>query len=1142
LAEGSVMSHRRTRGTLLGCAAAALTLLVLHAISTRAAPPSTTPPTGLRDNTPAVHAFTGARLVVSPGKTIEHGVLVIRDGVVTAAGDQTDVTVPPDARVWDVSGRTIYPGFIDAYSELTGEAGPTTAPSDDAGGSGGAKYWNSRVTPETRADRLYRPDAEMNKKLRGQGFVARLIAPGRGVIKGTGAVVTTADAAGSKTILKPQATLHATLTVPRRMRNGEEDTGDNYPNSPMGAYALFRQAMYDAKWYAQAWDVYHGNTSLPRPEQNQSLEALQRVLPHEVNGADAAAMPVVIDTQDELYDLRADRIGKEFGLNVIIHSSGGREYRRIDEVAATKRPVIVQLNFPRPPNVATPEAADNVSLEELMEWDLAPENAGRLAKAGVEIAISSNGLRDRAIFLTSLRRAVTRGLSKDAALKALTVTPAKLFGLDQTLGTLEPGKSASFVITTGDVFTDRTSKVVDTWIDGKRYENGTPPLLDVRGTWAFTLGGATSADKHVTVRITGDLEKQTGKLYLGNVLPTTDEADKPLAASRPTTKPTEADLASLSLVDARLGFAFKSDLIGRAGFTQVSATVTGESMLGSGVAPDGSAITVVAMRTNKYSPRDDARSAPRRGSSAETEEVAPAEDETAPAPPSDPNPPSETTGGGTTRVSVPAPTTRPSSSTPGQSASAGPDRRAGSTTRPVIRNALFPVNFPLGDYGRNSLPKQPKTVIFKDATVWTSTDKGILKNATVIVKDGKIASVGDSNADTDSDAVVVDCKGKHLSPGIIDCHSHIATDGGVNESGRAISAMVRIGDFIDPNDISIYRQLGGGVTAANILHGSANPIGGQNQVIKHRWGAGPEKLKFKDAPPGIKFALGENVKQSNWGERYNSRYPQTRMGVEQIVRDEFKAAQDYRRAQKQWNETKQGIPPRHDLELEAIAEILEGTRLIHCHSYRQDEILALVRTCDAFGVRIGAFHHVLEGYKIADVLAKHGAGATAFADWWAYKIEAWDAIPYDGALLYEAGVVTSFNSDDAELGRRLNTEAGKAVKYGGVPEEEALKFVTLNPAKQLHIDKWVGSIEPGKDADLALWNGSPLSTLSRCEQTWIDGRKYFDRDEDAKQREQMQKMRVALIQRVLSTGETPGTSDEPDSTRRVLWPDEDEFD
>ena len=371
-------------------------------------------------------------------------------------------------------------------------------------------------------------------------------------------------------------------------------------------------------------------------------------------------------------------------------------------------------------------------------------------------------------------------------------------------------------------------------------------------------------------------------------------------------------------------------------------------------------------------------------------------------------------------------------------------------------------------------------------------------------------------------ALEIDGTGKHVTPGIIDAHSHTAILEGINEGTQAVTAEVGIGDVVNSYDIALYRELAGGLTAANLLHGSANPIGGKNQVIKLRWGVDPEELKFTEARPGIKFALGENVKRSNW-RMLSDRYPQTRMGVEQIIRDRFLAAREYQQAWDRYNALadKSGVvPPRRDLELETLQEILAGERLVHCHSYRQDEILMLIRIADEFGFTIGTFQHVLEGYKVGPEIAAHGAGASTFSDWWAFKVEAYDAIPYNGALMHEAGVLVTFNSDSNELARRLNTEAAKAVKYGGVDEVEALKFVTLNAAKQLAIDPYVGSLENGKDADFVIWNGHPLSTYTKCEQTWIDGRKYFDVDEDKMMRIEVKKERTRLIQKLLKSPET----------------------
>lgn len=388
--------------------------------------------------------------------------------------------------------------------------------------------------------------------------------------------------------------------------------------------------------------------------------------------------------------------------------------------------------------------------------------------------------------------------------------------------------------------------------------------------------------------------------------------------------------------------------------------------------------------------------------------------------------------------------------------------------------------------------------LIRNATVMTVTH-GTIENGSVLIRDGKIAAVG-TDVKASPSATVVDGTGKFVTPGIVDCHSHIAVSGDVNEGSLSVTSMVRIGDVIDPDDSSIFYDLAGGVTAANILHGSANPIGGQNQVIKLRWGKRAEELKFAGAPPGIKFALGENVKQSNFTFPPNvpRRYPATRMGVEETIRDAFSRARDYKA---EWDAYEAGVkagkkdlvPPRRSLELDPLVEVLEGKRLVHCHCYTADEILMLVRVSKDFGFHIATFQHVLEGYKIADVLASEHIGASTFADLWAYKIEAFDAIPYNAALMWKAGVNVSVNSDDAERARRLNLEAARVVRYGGVPRDEAFKMVTINPAEQLGIDKWVGSLDVGKDGDVVVWSADPLSSYAVAEKVFIDGQQYFDR-------------------------------------------------
>ncbi len=407
-------------------------------------------------------------------------------------------------------------------------------------------------------------------------------------------------------------------------------------------------------------------------------------------------------------------------------------------------------------------------------------------------------------------------------------------------------------------------------------------------------------------------------------------------------------------------------------------------------------------------------------------------------------------------------------------------------------------------------PEQPAAVLVRGATVWTVGPGGRLEGADLLVRGGRIAAVG-PGLEAPAGAVVIDATGKHVTPGLIDAHSHTAIDGGVNEGSDIVTAEVRIADVLDSSDVNIYRQLAGGLTAANVLHGSANAIGGQNAVIKLRWGALPEELLFEGATPGVKFALGENPKQSNWPQD-DPRYPQTRMGVEQAMVRAFEDALAYRRAKEEAAAAGGAkIPPRPDLRSEALLEILDGRRRVHSHAYRADEMLMLLGLSERYGFEIDAFQHALEAYKIADELAARGVGASTFSDWWAYKYEVVDAIPYNGAILLDRGVITSFNSDSSELARRLNTEAAKAVRYGGVSEEEALKLVTLYPAAQLGVADRVGSLEPGKDADFVVWSGHPLSTYSFAEETWIDGRKYFDRAQDLARREEIAAEREALL-------------------------------
>ena len=428
-------------------------------------------------------------------------------------------------------------------------------------------------------------------------------------------------------------------------------------------------------------------------------------------------------------------------------------------------------------------------------------------------------------------------------------------------------------------------------------------------------------------------------------------------------------------------------------------------------------------------------------------------------------------------------------------------------------NTIIATTFPNVAYG-NSKKLTPQTLLFKNATVWTNEKEGILEETDVLVKNGKIASIGKNISD--ASATVIDAKGKHLTSGIIDEHSHIAISNGVNEGGQNSSAEVTIQDVVNSEDVNIYRDLAGGVTASQLLHGSANPIGGRSAIVKWKWGLSAEEMLHKDQPKFIKFALGENVKQANWGIVNPTRFPQTRMGVEQVFTDYFQRAKEYDTIWKNYKASKgKSKAPRVDLELQTLAEILNKERFITCHSYVQSEILMMMNVAEKFNFRINTFTHILEGYKVADKMKEHGVGASTFADWWAYKFEVNDAIPYNGPILHNAGVLVAYNSDDAEMSRRLNQEAAKAVKYGNISEEEAWKFVTLNPAKLLHIDDKVGSIKIGKDADVVLWNNNPLSIYAKAEKTIIEGVVYYDIQKDEEQRVAIAKERNELIGQLL---------------------------
>jgi imidazolonepropionase-like amidohydrolase len=962
----------------------------------------TAPPEGLRSHTPSVHAFVNARIVQAPGRVIEQGTLVIRDGIIRSVGRAAP---PRDAVIHDLAGMTLYPAFLDAGTGY-GIPRPPQEPRDEGRREEsrphprtGVQHWNLQIQAQQQAEDQFEPDPKAAEQLRSQGFAAALAAPARGILRGTSALVSLGAGAPGMQVIRTGVAQHMSFE-----RDG---TAEGYPVSQMGVIALLRQTFLDAAWYRETRERAAGNAALPRPETNAALEALGPVV--------AGTMLLIADAGDELSILRAAALGREFRLNLLIRGSG-HEFLRLDEVRATGRPLVVPVNFPDVPAVETPEDAHQVSLRELQYWHEAPENPARLQRAGITFALTSAGLKDPARFLDRVRTAVERGLSADAALAALTTTPATLLGAADRLGTLEPGRIANILVVEGDLF--RTNGVIrETWVDGTQYEVKTLPAEDPRGSWTLRLPGLPER----TLTITGEPDRLKGSIGEGRGI----------------------QLRSPRLSARRLSFAVPGDSLGTPGIIRLSGIVEASMLRGTGEWPDGSAFVWSAARAG------------------------------------------------------------------------APTAVADSVTPAPPQPLRLPATLPYGEFGRTAPPEQPAAVLVRGATIWTSGPAGVIPGGDLLVEKGRIRAVG-TGLTAPAGAVIVDGRGKHVTAGLIDAHSHMGVSGNVNEGTQAVTCEVRIGDVVNPDDIDIYRALAGGLTMIHVLHGSANPIGGQSQLLKLRWGATMEGMKYEHAFPTVKFALGENVKQSNWGERFTTRYPQTRMGVEQIIRDAFVAAREYTAARERYLREKSGPPPRRDLELEALAEILAGTRDIHCHAYRQDEILMLMRLAEELGFRVAVFQHILEGYKVADVMARHGAAGSSFSDWWAFKLEVYDAIPYNGAIMHDQGVLVSFNSDSDEMARRMNLEAAKAVKYGGLSETDALNLVTINAATQLRIDRHTGSLEPGKEADFVVWSGHPLSTLAACEQTWVDGRRYFEREEDRMFQTEITRQRGLLIQQALS--------------------------
>ncbi|KQO32692.1 amidohydrolase [Flavobacterium sp. Leaf82] len=933
--------------------------------------------------------FTNATIYVTPTQKIEKGTLLIQDGKVVAVGN--NITIPKNSIAIDLEGKTIYPSFIDIYTSFGVEKpkanvtrGRDRNPLYDTKRVG--YYWNESVRPEVNTYETFKYDQPKAEELLKAGFGVVGTHIPDGIAQGTGVLVALNNTEGSKQIISNKITNHFAFSRSAL-------TNQAYPSSLMGMMALLRQMYLDLDWYKK------GNSDT----KDLSLEAL----------ASNEKLVQIFASEDKLNSLRAAKIAKEFGLSYVLKGSGN-EFERIGEIKSTNAKYIIPISFPEAYDVSNPYLSNQIELTDMRFWNQAPSNLKVLSDNGIVFALTTDKLKKTEDFKPNLLKAIKYGFDKTKALEALTTIPAAILGKSNEVGSLKTGSYANFVITSGEIFDEKTV-LYENWVQGTKYVVNDINGKDIRGNYDLTVGKDTYKWK-----IDGTADAPKSEI-------TTADAKK-----LKTTFAVSKNWISLLIKPAD---TIKSNYTRLTGFIEKP-----ESLSGKAVLSNGDELTWTALRTSAFVAVKD-----------------------------------------TAKVEKP--------------------------------NPIIPTTYPNVAFG-DSKKLTAQTLLFKNATVWTNEKEGVLTETDVLIKNGKIAAVGKNLSD--ASATVIDAKGKHITSGIIDEHSHIAISKGVNEMGHNSTAEVTIQDVVNSEDINIYRDLAGGVTISQLLHGSANPIGGRSAIVKWKWGSSPDEMLYKNQPKFIKFALGENVKQANWGIDNPTRFPQTRMGVEQVFTDYFQRAKEYDENWKKFNAgSKKGKAPRVDLELQTIAEIINKERFITCHSYVESEILMLMSVTEKFNFRVNTFTHILEGYKVADKMKEHGVGASTFSDWWAYKFEVNDAIPFNGPIMHNEGLVVAYNSDDAEMSRRLNQEAAKAVKYGNISEEDAWKFVTLNPAKLLHIDDKVGSLKVGKDADVVLWSDNPLSIYAKAEKTIIEGVVYFDIEKDAEKQLAISKERSLLIGQML---------------------------
>jgi imidazolonepropionase-like amidohydrolase len=932
--------------------------------------------------------------------------LIIRGSVIESIGK--GLSIPQGATIVDLKGKRIYPSFVESYSNYgqpepvrQGAGGFRGDPQPDSKKKG-AYNWNQAINPEVDADKVFTVNNNLAEDLRKAGFGAAITHTQDGIVRGTSALVALMDGKEQDALLKGRVSSNYSFS--------KGSSTQDYPNSLMGSVSLLRQTFYDADWYKKAKGKTEFNISLDAFNNNQGI-------------------PQVFEVSDKLGILRANKLGKEFGVQFVIKGMGD-EYQRLDEVKASGVSLILPINYPITPDVEDPFDERIVLLTDMKHWEMAPANAGILAKAGINFALTTSNLKSKSDFMANLRKAIENGLDEKIALAALTSTPASMMKVDNLVGSLKTGMLANFLITSDNIFKDG-NVIYENWIKGKRYVLSDMNVKDVRGNYELTIND----NLKLKLNVTGKADKPEYQIVVTDSVKVTPK---------------------VSRTGDMLTILYKLDAKKDKGDARIAAYYDGKNIIGQGVSVDGKPVSFVAIF------KEAMKETPAKADTAKKAKV-------------------------------------------------------------EMGRLVYPFN----GYGSETKP-QAETILVKNATVWTNESTGIVQNADVLIQNGKIAQFGKNLSSVG--AKVIDGTGKHLTNGIFDEHSHIALLA-VNEGSQSVTAEVRMEDVINSEDINIYRQLAGGVTSSQLLHGSANCIGGQSAIIKLKWGEAPDALKIPNMDGFIKFALGENVKQANWGDRSRVRFPQTRMGVEQIMMDAFLRAKEYEKAMKNVG----GLPVKRDLELDALVEILNKKRFITCHSYVQSEINMLMKVADSLGFKVNTFTHILEGYKVADKMKAHGASASTFSDWWAYKMEVKEAIPFNAALMTKVGVNTSINSDDAEMARRLNQEAAKTVMYGGMTEEEAWKMVTLNPAKMMHLDNRLGSIKVGKDADVVLWNNNPLSVYAKPEKVIIDGAIYFDLEKDKLLRATIASERNRLVQKMLASKAGGNPTAKPDLKKPRLF-------